>query len=111
MKTREELIEIGAESLFNDQCYGEWGTADKMVKEGYLRLFRYALTAIENAGCVVVPKVATEEMRNNIDAALFECGSLTDYGGWTGASYNFDDDAPEQVYTAMLSASPFRSEK
>ena len=51
-----------------------------------------ALTAIETAGCVVVPKVATNKMR-----AAFDEINWSMEAGECGDTYN-----------AMLSASPYR---
>ena len=62
-----------------------------------------ALSAIEAMGCAVVPVKATDEMS---EAALN--ADLDIY--WTYLGDGRPDD-PRDVYTAMISASPFAKEK
>lgn len=56
---------------------------------------RLALTAAAECGWVLVPKVATEEMLDAINANI--ANSLSERG---------DGVMPEEVYAAMLAAAP-----
>ena len=77
MKTREDLIEVMAEAY---SALPECSVSTAMEA---------ILTAMEAAGAVVVPKVATGEMAKQ-------------YEEWSG------DGFCENAYERMLSASPYR---
>lgn len=81
MKTREDLIEVMATAMGLEEPNEFWTDTA-----------RAALTAIEAAGAVVVPKVATKEMVRAFDEFNWscECGDCN------------------TTYAAMLSASPYR---
>jgi len=61
MKTREDLIEVMARGVAASYEL-VWEELAEGARDYMLNDARTALTAIEAAGCVVVPKVATEEM-------------------------------------------------
>lgn len=85
MKTREDLIRYIAFGI-DASPYMDGPTSHALRKAENI------LTAIETAGCVVVPKVATKEMVRAFDELNWscECGDCN------------------TTYAAMLSASPYR---
>ena len=88
-RNRAELVEVMARAYCKCEGYPSemWraydGDADAV------------LTALENAGCVVVPREATEEMREEGAVAI----ELT--------VVNSSEEYTNSCYTAMLKAGPY----
>lgn len=93
MKDRTELIECMARAaamISPTWAHIGWDNITTISREAFLQEMRIILTALEQAGCVVCPKVATEEMVTEANTCL----PMTLQDVWYG----------------FISASPFRSE-
>lgn len=106
MKDRTELEELIARTMWDDTNErGSWQTHASADQQAIYRSNAKAiLTALEQE-CVVCPKVATREM----EKAGYVAPAHPEH--WRRATppemyHNFT----QPIYTAMLSASPFRSE-
>lgn len=108
-KNRTELVELMARAIVrvrveNNSRWAKEPFNEEQIQRaidcavasdlrGHTEWFPFAnaaLTALEQAGCVVVPREATEEMLENVNSDV--C----------------DIDEAERAYDEMLSASPFK---
>lgn len=112
MRSREELIEVMARASIS--TYGlDWDEEVHSGKDQIILEMKAILTALEAAGCEVVPREATEEM---IDAADEPFHEELQKAGRKAADLNrplalASGCFSGKIYTAMLSVHPFRAKE